>query len=790
MLGNTSAQPNSHEIIVGLETYFGILCLLLAAAYLDGGYGDYLNNISSLDDDEFAVAFNKIVIGEEFENKNIFGCRNAFSLDWVSGLADSSGMAALKGTVESVAVHLVPESLKCPVDDYLQFVHREFFPKNLMHVTGQFYTPQWLVDQMLMDVNWNGNGKLIDPFCGSGNFILRAIDRGIEEGFSIDDLTKRCIGIDLNPTACVAARCNLVIKISKTRDTLSEPVHINILNADSIAPSIAKGRQSANNQLDFGDWIRVDGETVVLPKLGDDEKATNVLSRLARYGFCFDDWNISDAADVSSFESEFSELGNSRERNILEQLAVFVLGDADFICTNPPWVGWEYISKSYRQEVQPAWDAYSLFNSRGLEASFLKEDISTISMVSAWDLYLKEQGICSFVIKPSTMKADLTGRGIRRLSVFQDSTPMKLSLVREFEGMSVFEDAKTEACCWQLTKGETTTFPVEVRTWEPIPKRWAPKASSDLSEIRTQTREFCRLLDRSAPSEPGSRWLIAGEDDIKSFEQIKGQNSLTPRMGVFTGGGNSVFYVEPVSPAGDNLWRNVTARAKKLVPSQAMFLEPQMIRPVLRGRDIQMWEANPGAHLLFPHTSSTKMRPLEIEELKKKFPATTKYLFNNKTFLENRKGFAGWERKIHEEYFYSLQRIGDYTFFPYKVCWKYIASEFTVCVLGLNEAEKETLPNDKVMFIGFGDRDEAFYYGGLLSSESVRSFINSGISKRQISANAIKGIRLDSFNREIPLHSEISSCCLSGHQALKNGNAKLALQCQERIDALVKGIYF
>jgi hypothetical protein len=45
-------------------------------------------------------------------------------------------------------------------------------------------------------------------------------------------------------------------------------------------------------------------------------------------------------------------------------------------------------------------------------------------------------------------------------------------------------------------------------------------------------------------------------------------------------------------------------------------------------------------------------------------------------------------KKYFAKYFYTLQRVGEYSFAPYKVCWKYIASEFTICVVGLDKHNK------------------------------------------------------------------------------------------------------
>jgi N-6 DNA Methylase len=43
--------------------------------------------------------------------------------------------------------------------------------------TGQYYTPEWLADMALDAAGYDGSGALIDPACGSGVFLLRALAR-------------------------------------------------------------------------------------------------------------------------------------------------------------------------------------------------------------------------------------------------------------------------------------------------------------------------------------------------------------------------------------------------------------------------------------------------------------------------------------------------------------------------------------------------------------------------------------------------------------------------------------
>ncbi len=111
--------------------------------------------------------------------------------------------------------------------DLLKTLYQEVFPKRFRHVLGEYYTPDWLVDQMLDEVGYAGApaGRLLDPACGSGGFLVSAIRRlrarwaerygrtGARREALRRAILSGVVGIDLNPLAVVTARANYLIAI-------------------------------------------------------------------------------------------------------------------------------------------------------------------------------------------------------------------------------------------------------------------------------------------------------------------------------------------------------------------------------------------------------------------------------------------------------------------------------------------------------------------------------------------------------------------------------------------------
>ena len=183
------------------------------------------------------------------------------------------------------------------------------------------------------------------------------------------------------------------------------------------------------------------------------------------------------------------------------------------------------------------------------------------------------------------------------------------------------------------------------------------------------------------------------------------------------------------------------------------------------------------------------MYPLPEAELAAHYPRTLDYLMSMRDVLRDRNGFAGWEKTIHRDFFYTLQRVGEYTFAPFKVCWKYIARTFTVCVLEHDDKGKVVLPNDKVMFIPLYDRCAAYFVGGLLSSRPFREYVDSIIEKRQISTSVIKSLALPRYNRECMLHARISRSCEEGHKRLRCSPPQDVAELRSQIDSDVAGLF-
>ena len=99
---------------------------------------------------------------------------------------------------------------------------------------GEYYTPLWLVQYMMNELSKDQRLRdkiILDPFCGTGSFLVEAFYRKIYEGSNPDKAIKEVIGFDINPLSVSIARAELIIAYNKYKEGVVTPL---IFNTDSV----------------------------------------------------------------------------------------------------------------------------------------------------------------------------------------------------------------------------------------------------------------------------------------------------------------------------------------------------------------------------------------------------------------------------------------------------------------------------------------------------------------------------------------------------------------------------
>ncbi len=113
--------------------------------------------------------------------------------------------------------------------DLLGNLYQRYFDPETRKALGEFYTPQPVVDYIMDGVGYErgvSNERLIDPACGSGTFLVDAVERYLDDveryatgepdwEANLRDLCTqpRIVGLDIHPFAVLMAQIRFVVAI-------------------------------------------------------------------------------------------------------------------------------------------------------------------------------------------------------------------------------------------------------------------------------------------------------------------------------------------------------------------------------------------------------------------------------------------------------------------------------------------------------------------------------------------------------------------------------------------------
>jgi hypothetical protein len=281
---------------------------------------------------------------------------------------------------------------------------------------------------------------------------------------------------------------------------------------------------------------------------------------------------------------------------------------------------------------------------------------------------------------------------------------------------------------------------------------------------------------------------------------VLGKSDYTAHAGVYTGGANAVYWVEIVSRRPDGLVvvRNITKGAKRRVPEVTAVIEPDLLYPLLRGRDVRRWRAEPLAYLILTHKPGMRLKAISEEELMEHYPNTWDYLKRFEPILRERAAFKRYfTRKdksgkvIETGPFYSMFDVGDYTFAPWKVVWPNIASSLESAVIGCNDG-KVIIPQHIVTLVATEDENEAHFIcaavNSTLANFAARTYAQEG-GKSFGTPHILDHIRLPKYVSTDPVHRALAEASREAHEAAAQGDGVRLRKLEERINALAAQLW-
>jgi len=818
-------ETDFQELLFSIHTYFALLMKLISAELLTLREASFISSLSSQlvhsPDEELQRILEDIEDGGIYARK---GITNFLEGDFFRWYLDAFDSPELRDAIREIARGLSEfEPATSSLDptatrDLLKKLYQYLVPQEVRHSLGEYYTPDWLAELLLNEVGYDGNTlkRFLDPACGSGTFLVLAIQRAIKHGREKEkmpdlEIAKRIVsniwGFDLNPLAVIAARTNYLFALGDLLNELQE-VEIPIYLTDSVLTPTRVTRDLYGDYLEVStsvgkfripaDWVK--GGKFFLAKAVPliEEMAKNqysveeAMARLRKEGLVFPQ----NEETVRDFYSQILELEKENRNGIWARFlknafAPMFAGQFDYVVGNPPWIRWRFLSNEYREATLKLWRGYGLFSLKGLDATLGggEKDFSMLFTYACADYYLKDGAKLGFLITQEVFKSKGAGEGFRRFQLGEGQY-LRVIKAHDFVSIQPFEGAANKTAAIILRKGEKTEYPLPYFLW--TKKKGVGKIATDklLDEIIVFLQRK-KLMVKPVGKFTGP-WQHYGKAQ-NSLTNIEGENHYQARRGAATDP-YGVFWldVKQVLSDGRIMVRNLTEFGKRKIQSVEETLEPDLVFPMVRGKDIERWGCTPQIYLLVTQNPNTR-EPYHEIEMKKKWPRTYNYLTKFKDALLAR-GSKAVLRLAERTAFYAMFGIGPYSFARYKVIWKRMTNDIFSCVVSQFKTPfgyKTIVVPETVSFFPVDNELEAHYLCAIINSRPVRNFIKSFSSAGRGfgGTSVMEHIAIPKFDPQNPLHQRLAEISKKCHKLKEENKEKEIKALEKENDELVKKLF-
>jgi len=407
---------------------------------------------------------------------------------------------------------------------------------------------------------------------------------------------------------------------------------------------------------------------------------------------------------------------------------------------------------------------------------------------SSVDHYLKEDGILGFNITQTVFKTKGAGDGFRQFE-YKGKTGkrgrppiryIKVLKALDLSEFQPFEKAanRTAIIVCQKAK-EPTTYPIPYSVWI---KKVRGKINPDWSLIDVENAveiKNCKAIPINKRKKT-SPWLTLSSSLSVNFRKVLRKGFYRAYAGSFTGGLNGCYWIQTIrKDAKELLISNLNDIGKIKVDNIVDFVEPDLVYPLLRGRDVRKWNARPSVEIILAQDPVTR-KGIQSEIMRKKYPLTFSYFKKFEPLLRDR---AGYKKYFNEaDPFWSMFAIGTYTLSEWKVVFREQSANFQACVIDKHKG-KTIIPDHKLMLIACNNgEDEAHFICSLLNSMIANLIVKSYTVSTSTSTHVLDYINIPKFDRRKKYHLELSELSKQAHKEAELGNIGKLREIEDKID--------
>ena len=409
------------------HTYLSILAKLLAYSSISGGVLPVSTS-----------QIREILEGKTFEKWNVHNFLEEDFFSWVA--RSEEGIIAARVLLDRLSTY----DLTTIDEDVLKSLYQDLVDPQSRHDLGEYYTPDWLAE-IMVEKSLSGDPRrtVLDPSCGSGTFLAAAIRlkrellSELSLGEQLEVILQSVRGVDVHPLAVTLARTNYLISLgSEMLSARKGAIYLPVYLADSVHIPDTKSDYYSGVEC-----FKIDAEGEILrlpvPLTKEHTISDASIEIVKEYSLEISRGNGGGIGQLKGMiKQRFNHIPpelSDGSLGVLDETASamaklikegkdtiwsFILKNiykplylkdnkSDIIIGNPPWLSYRYIeSIDYQRFLkQLITEDYSILDSDKVEL-ITHIELATLFMSRTMDLYLKDDGLLSFVMPRSLFVAD------------------------------------------------------------------------------------------------------------------------------------------------------------------------------------------------------------------------------------------------------------------------------------------------------------------------------------------------------------------------------------------------
>ena len=474
------------------------------------------------------------------------------------------------------------------------------------------------------------------------------------------------------------------------------------------------------------------------------------------------------------FKLEANNWNRIWARIIKNFLTTSNLGKFEVIIGNPPWIDWKNLPTGYREKIKALCIKKELFSGDSLTGGINLNICALITNVVA-ENWLSEKGNLAFLM-PKSLIFQQTYEGFRKLKIENNKRLYIKELHDWTKSGSPFFPVQLDFLTYYFSFEKPKKNYVDVKLFvKRKNKIIKDKQTHELSEIRNYF-DTENLICGQLQNNKTAYTYANNEEELKKLKKISGESHYKGREGI-------EFYPQEIfvlkedstkSRAGKGIvWvKNIqNTKSKYKIPEKSFRLEKDYLFPLVKGVDIEPFNLKDSNLLApFPYEFEKGRNVLNAKELQNKSPLLFKYFKSKREILDSQ---SEYNSKIQGKYgniFYSLTRVGEYSFAPYKVVYrdntKWCASVISEIETSFGE-KKLALPQNHAPYMSqnknkFITKEEAHYICAIMNSPTVEKFMLQSSDTRTFKITP--PIFIPEYNNKNKSHKELSNLSIIAHK--------------------------